>query len=99
MPIKLVAVYSTPNDKDAFDAHYNDVHTPLAKAVPGLSELRVTRTKAKLMGDADIYLIAELIFPDQPTFDAAMASSENKDAGRDLANFAKGNVSLFVAED
>lgn len=99
MSVKLVAVYSTPNDKAAFDAHYDNVHTPLAKAVPGLSDLRVTRAKAKLMGDTDIYLIAELVFPDQPTFDAAMASNENKDAGRDLANFAKGKVSLFVAED
>lgn len=99
MPVKLIALYSTPDDRAAFDSHYDLVHTPLAKAVPGLSELRVTRAKAKLMGEADIYLVAELVFPDQVTFDAAMASDENRLAGKDLANFAKGKVTLLVADE
>lgn len=99
MPMKLVAVYDTPDDKDAFDRHYNNVHAPLAKAVPGLSELRVTRMANKLMGRNSIYLIAELVFPDKATFNAAMSSDENKAASRDLANFADGKVTLFVAEE
>ena len=99
MAFKLVALYSKPDNKEEFDTHYDKVHTPLANAVPGLSELRITRTNAKLMGDADVYLIAELVFPDQATFEAAMSSEENKVAGRDLANFAEGKVSLFVASE
>jgi uncharacterized protein (TIGR02118 family) len=97
MSMKLVAVYNQPADQAAFDRHYEEIHTPLAKAVPGLSELRVTRMKKRLMGEADIYLVAEMIFPDQETFNAAMASEENKAAGADLGNFAKGRVTLFVA--
>ena len=99
MSVKLVAVYQAPEDQAAFDAHYQQVHTPLAQAVPGLTELRVTRMSNKLMGEADIYLIAEMIFPDHATFDAAMSSDENKAAGRDLANFAEGKVSLFVVSE
>lgn len=99
MSAKLVAVYQSPADQEAFDTHYEQVHTPLAQAVPGLSELRVTRMSNKLMGEADIYLIAEMVFPDQATFDAAMSSGENKAAGRDLANFAEGKVSLFVVSE
>ena len=99
MSVKLVAVYQSPEDQAAFDAHYDQVHTPLAQAVPGLAELRVTRMSNKLMGGADVYLVAELVFPDQATFNAAMASDENKAAGRDLANFAEGKVSLFVASE
>ena len=99
MSVKLVAIYDTPEDRSAFDKHYDEVHTPIAKSVPGLSDIRITRTPTRLMGEADVYLIAELIFPDQATFDAAMASDENKAAGRDLANFSKGKVSLFVASD
>lgn len=95
--MKLVAVYNQPADQAAFDRHYDEIHTPLAKAVPGLSELRVTRMKKRLMGEADIYLVAEMIFPDQETFNAAMASEENKAAGADLSNFASAGVTLFVA--
>lgn len=97
MSMKLVAVYNQPADQAAFDRHYDEIHTPLAKAVPGLSELRVTRMNKRLMGETDIYLVAEMIFPDQETFNAAMASPQNKAAGADLANFAKGQVTLFVA--
>lgn len=98
MSMKLVAVYNRPVDQAAFDRHYEEVHTPLAKAVPGLSELRVTRMNKRLMGEHDIYLIAELVFPDQETFNAAMASPENKAAGADLSNFAKDKVTLFIAQ-
>lgn len=97
MPTKLIAVYVTPEDKDAFDRHYDQVHTPLAQAVPGLVALRVNRTAKRLAGDADIYLIAEMDFGDEASFATAMASDENKAAGRDLANFANGKVSLFLA--
>lgn len=97
MSVKLVAVYNYPADQAAFDRHYNEVHMPLAKAVPGLAELRVTWMKKRLMGEADIYLVAEMIFPDQSTFNAAMTSPENKAAGTDLANFAKRGVTLFTA--
>ena len=99
MPVKLVAVYEAPEDRAAFDRHYDEVHTPLAKAIPGLSELRVTRLADRLMGETNVYLIAELVFPDQASFDAAISSDENKAAGRDLAHFAKGKVSLFVADE
>lgn len=99
MAIKLIAVYSTPDDPAAFDAHYADVHTPLARQIPGLEELRVSHARKRLMGTHDIYLTAEMVFADKAAFDAAMSSAENQAAGKDLANFAKGKVSLFVAED
>lgn len=98
MSVRLVAVYQTPEDPAAFDEHYRCVHTPLAERVPGLLELRVTRMGKRLMGSTDIHLIAEMVFPDKATFDAAMASAENRATGKDLANFANGKVTLFVAE-
>ncbi len=99
MSVKLVAIYDEPDDRSSFDAHYDKIHTPLAKAIPGLAELRVTRSNKKIMGSADVYLIAEMIFPDQAAFETAMSSNENKVAGADLANFAKGKVTLLVAEE
>lgn len=99
MSVKLMALYAQPDDPAAFDAHYRDVHTPLVQKVPGLLELRINRVKRKLAGDADLYLIAELIFADQASFEAAMASPENAAAGADLANFAAGKVTVLIATD
>lgn len=47
------------------------------------------------MGDADVYLVAELDFGNEAAFAVAMDWAENKAAGRDLANFAKGRVTLL----
>lgn len=95
MPTKLIAIYATPDDQASFDRYYDEVHTPLARAVPGLVSLRVTRATQRLMGDADVYLVAELDFGNEAAFAVAMDSAENKAAGRDLANFAKGRVTLL----
>ena len=94
----LVAVYQTPKDTSAFDAHYANVHTPLVEKIPGLLELRVSKIHNTLMGSADIYLIAQMVFADREALDAAMTSDENKAAGRDLGTFARGLVTLCVAE-
>lgn len=99
MAMKLIAIYSTPDDPAAFDAHYANVHTPLAQQIPGLQELRVSYMRKKLMGSQDVYLIAEMVFADKAAFDVGMGSAENQAAGKDLANFAKGKVSLMIAED
>lgn len=99
MTIKLMAIYATPDDTAAFERYYDTVHTPLVEKIPGLASLKITRSRQRLMGDRDIYLVAEMAFRDQATFDRAMASDENNAAGRDLANFAKGKVTLLIAED
>jgi len=99
MSVQLVAIYSTPDDPHAFDAHYRKFHTPLAKKIPGLQSLTVDRTAAKVMGDADIYMVARMQFADEEVFAKAMASAENREAGKDLMSFAKGKVTLLKTVD
>ncbi len=33
---RMVAIYKTPKDIQAFDKHYFEVHIPMAKKLPGL---------------------------------------------------------------
>jgi uncharacterized protein (TIGR02118 family) len=47
---------------------------------------------------ASYIAIAEMDYPDQKTFEAAMQSSENRAVADDLTSFAKGKVKLLVAE-
>jgi uncharacterized protein (TIGR02118 family) len=96
---KLIALYTQPDDPDAFMAHYTDVHMPLVAQTPGLVSAQVNRIAANVMGgDSPYFLIAEMTYPDKATFDAAMASAENRAAGKDLMSFARGKVTLLAAE-
>lgn len=98
MTMTLMALYAQPADPEAFDRHYAEVHTPLVEKIPGLEALRVNKVRRKLMGEADLYQIAEMDFADKAAFGAAMASAENQAAGADLGKFAKGIVTLLVVE-
>lgn len=98
MSVKLIAIYQQPEDEQTFASHYNEVHTPIVRSIPGLQELIVNRRSKHLMGDHDPYMIVEMAFADQASFSAAMKSEENQKAGQDLKNFADGIVSLIIAE-
>ncbi len=99
MATKLIALYRQPKDPVAFDKHYDEVHTPLIRAVPGLKSLSVNRIGKHLMGPDRPYLVAVMEFADDESFNAAMASDENKAAGKDVQSFAGDIVSLMVARD
>lgn len=97
---KLLALYTQPDDVDAFLAHYHSVHQPLVERIPGLARLVVNRVTGTPMGSAAPYfMIAEMHFSDAATFEAAMRSPENREAGRDLMSFARNLVTLIVVED
>ncbi len=77
--VKLIALYRHPEDKESFDKHYEDVHTPLVEKMPGLKKLEVTRIQgAPMGGDAKYYLEAAMYFEDRAALDAAMSSLREK---------------------
>ena len=96
--IKLVALFKRPADLEAFDQHYDQTHAPLMAAVPGIERMEVTRNLKAFRGEPEYYLIAEMYFRDQASFDAAMASEENRAAGKDLMSFAREYVTMFYGE-
>lgn len=97
---KLIALYKRPDDVEAFFEHYEKTHIPLVRKIPGLAKLVVNRvTGSPMGGEPPYFLIAEMHFPDKAAFDAAMASPENRAAGKDAMTFAKGLLTLLVAED
>ena len=95
---KLIALYKAPQDADAFMAHYKGTHVPLVARVPGLQKVEVTKVLNTLMGEQGNFLLAEMYFADEASYKAAMKSPENAAAGKDLANFANGLVTLMKGE-
>ena len=92
---KLIVVYRTPRDPAEFDRYYAQVHTPLAKKIPGLRRFEVTRVTGAPSGASDLYLIAELYFDNAAAREAALTSNEGKAAEADLPKFAEGIVSVY----
>lgn len=96
--VKLIALYKKPEDREAFDQHYEEVHTPLAQKMPGLEKLEVTRITGAPMGESPYYLMAEMYFKDKETLNEAMSSAEGTAAAKDLMGFAGKLVSMMIGE-
>lgn len=98
--VKLIAIYDTPDDPEAFWDHYLNVHVPLTRTLPGLQAVHVNRVTADAFGGEPRHaLVTEMVFPDRGAFDAALRSPENRALGKDLMSFARGKVTVLVTEE
>ena len=96
--IKLIALFKKPEDVDAFEQHYNDVHVPLIKQVPYMRNFVSSTAFGAPRGEPAYYRVAEMWFDDRAAFDKAMASDENRAAGKDLMGFARDVVTMIFVE-
>lgn len=95
--IKLTVLYGAPASPEAFEDHYARVHVPLAQTLPGLARLETARVVPGPDGSAaPYYRIAELWFPDQATFGAAMASEQGRATAADISRFASGGATTLI---
>jgi len=95
---KVIAVYRQPKDTMNFDKYYAETHTPLAKKLPGLRRLEVTKVTGTPSGASDVYQVAELYFDDAAARERALASKEGKALVDDLPKFAAGIVGVYFGD-
>jgi uncharacterized protein (TIGR02118 family) len=94
---QLTVLYNHPEDPTAFDKHYDGVHAPLAKKLPGLRRYTVSRPGPDAEGNKPAYhLVAVLEFDDEAALGAAMSGDEGKAARADLANFAGAGATMLT---
>jgi uncharacterized protein (TIGR02118 family) len=93
--VRLLVLYNPPEDAAAFDKHYDEVHIPLAKKLPGLLRYTVSRNLAR---GAQYYLIAELDWEDMASARAALSSPAGAAATADVAEFATTGASTLLYE-
>jgi uncharacterized protein (TIGR02118 family) len=96
---RLVVLYNTPDDIDAFDAHYRDVHTPIVSRYPHLRDLRLSKVAGVGGRPSPYYLMAEMAFDRAADLDEALGSEPAAESARDLRAFAGAGVTLFIASD
>jgi uncharacterized protein (TIGR02118 family) len=96
---RMVVIYRTPKDVEAFNRHYFDVHVPLAKKIPGLRKYEVSEGPvATPAGASDVHLVGILHFDDMAAIRTAFASPEGQAAGADRRKFApdESGVQMFL---
>ncbi|MBQ9351930.1 MULTISPECIES: EthD family reductase [Phyllobacterium] len=99
---RMVVIYRTPKDVEAFDRHYFDIHVPLAKKIPGLRKYEVSDGPiATPLGTPDIHRIGTLYFDDLAAIERAFASAEGRAAGEDRRIFAPDDsgVQMFLFDN
>jgi uncharacterized protein (TIGR02118 family) len=94
---RVVVLYKTPKNAEAFDKHYSAVHIPLAKKIPGLRKYDIsTGAVGTPAGPSGIHLVATLYFDSLDAVKTALGTPEGQAAGGDLANFADGGADLLI---
>jgi uncharacterized protein (TIGR02118 family) len=96
---RLVVLYRPPEDPEAFDAHYRDVHTPIVSRYPNLRDLRLTKLDGVAGRPSPYYLMAEMVFSSYADLDEALTSEAGAESARDVRNFATAGAEMFIAPD
>ena len=96
---RLIALYNVPEDADAFDAHYRDVHAGIVARYPNIRDVRLTRPAGVAGRPSPFHLMAEMAFDSAADLDAALMSEAGAESARDLRNFAGAGVAQFIAPD
>ena len=98
---RMVVVYKTPEDPQAFDKHYFEVHIPMAKKLPGLKSYRVSRGDVIThVGPPGTYLIGALEFDDMEALHRAFASPEGQACALDVQVYApRKDYQMFLFDD
>ena len=97
---KLIALYKHPENKEAFDEHYFNVHAPITAKIPGLREMKVTKvTGSPMGGEGKYYLMCEMYYDSFEALKAGLRSEEGKASGKDLMGFAGDLVTLMIGEE
>ncbi len=96
--ISIVAVHARPLDPEAFDCYYAQVHIPLVKRIPGVTNIRYGKVLQHPAAESLSYLVCDTYFATQESLEEALASPEMADALADVPNFSTGGVSIFFAD-
>lgn len=96
--VKLVAMFRKPADTETFEEHYETVHIPLVRKMPGMKRIELSKVTGAPMATPQYYRMAEMFFENQQDLNKAIMSPEGIAAAKDLMGFAKDVVQMFFAE-
>jgi uncharacterized protein (TIGR02118 family) len=99
MSVKMTVVYGKPEDPEAWDKHYREVHIPIVERYPGVDRIEVAKVSGGPMGSPSPYhLITEVYFADEQALNAALASEAGRESGKDFMAIAPQGSFMTVSE-
>jgi len=80
---RMMAIYRTPKDPEAFRRHYFETHVPMAKKLPGLRRYEVSDGTVVAPAGGPVHFVATLYFEDMAAIRAAFASPVGQECAAD----------------
>jgi uncharacterized protein (TIGR02118 family) len=98
---KLIVMYPSPKDVEAFEAVYQKEHVPLAVSkLQGKTKIVATKVLGSPQGTPRFYRIAEVHFPSMEALEACAASEGGKETLANAVKISTGGTPIFlVAEE
>jgi uncharacterized protein (TIGR02118 family) len=94
---KLISLYNHPTDTDAFERHLTETHLPLARKIPGLRSLEISRGPVMTAeGPGPYHLVGVLSFDTMEDLHAGLNTPEGSAAAADAAVLGTGGVTVLV---
>jgi uncharacterized protein (TIGR02118 family) len=98
--VSILALHKRPDDPEAYERYYLDVHMPLVQRIPGVRNIRWGKV-ARTADDSPppYYLVSDVYFDDMGALEAALASPEMAEALDDVEKFvAPGALTIMFCE-
>lgn len=105
--VKLVVLYPTPTDVDAFDRAYAEEHAPMVnEKVPNLSRwtaskvIGTAKVKGTPTGDAPLYhLVVELYFPSVEALQEAFGTEDGQETAAHAVSISSGGPPVLLVSE
>ncbi len=94
--VKLIVMYGPPQDTEAFEEHYANIHAPLAAKIPDVKRFESGLVTGTPDGSTPAYhRIAELWFEGEEQMRDSLATPEAQAAVGDIQTFATGGATVL----
>jgi uncharacterized protein (TIGR02118 family) len=98
--VKLMVIYPTPTDIDAFEKVYTEEHVPMAvEKLAGKTKLIATKVLASPQGAAPYYRIAEVFFPSLELLQTCAESEGGKETVAHAVKISSGGTPIFLVAE
>ncbi len=97
---RLTVLYGHPEDPEAFDRYYREVHLPIARQMKGLKGWTIGKC-ASVDGKEKppFYLMVGLYAESREAMDVILASPEGQAAVADVPKFATGGAQFLYNDE
>ena len=96
---RLVVIYQMPEDPQAFDKYFFETHVPIAKRIPGVRKIEISKGPiTSPAGASNVHLVATLHFDSVAAIGEAFLSAQGRASKADLVNFVTQEPEMFIFE-